>query len=218
MISVYVCITNPSKAFVCCLGLLLLGVKTFQEEEWSSSNEVTSLLCALGIANGFRDLSSLSSWKQWAGLVPLPRSSGGKWPCPLLPLNVPNTAVGWKTVRVVGLVLLLKPLTASWATLLQKLLMTQLTIGKAQRAVHCTYCNKMKYKPQTTNHAHDLEAGEYFSARFPDSHKGGRSDQVTSSSMLSQESSGLQAESRVDFSPPHPPTLKLEEYLAAFCH
>lgn len=77
--------------------------------------------------------------------------------------------------------------------------MTQLTIGKAQRAVYCTYCNKMKYKPQTTNHAHDWEAGEYYSSRFPDSHKRGKSDQVTSSSMLSQESSGLQAENRVDF-------------------
>lgn len=68
-----------------------------------------------------------------------------------------------------------------------------MAVATAQRAVYCTYCNKMKYKPQTTNHAYDLKAGEYSSARSPDRYKGGK---VARSSMLSEELSGLQAENR----------------------
>lgn len=61
-----------------------------------------------------------------------------------------------------------------------------MAIARAQRAVYCTYCNKMKYKPQTTNHTYGLEAGEYSSARSPDRYKGGKGDQVARSSMLSE--------------------------------
>lgn len=99
--------TSPT-AFVCCLGFLLLGIETFQEEEWSSSNEVTSVLCVLPVTNWFCDLSFFPNWKQSVGLVLCPGLQVESGPIPSCFWSTPNTAMVRKTILVVWDVLFFK--------------------------------------------------------------------------------------------------------------
>lgn len=184
-------------AFVCCLGLLLLGIETFQEEEWSSSDEVTSVLCVLGVTNWFCDLSFFPNWKQSVALVLCPCLQVESGPVPSYFSSVPNTTMVWKTILVVWDVLFFK---TSNCFLGYNATETSNDTTDCWESTEGSTLHLLQYdEVQTRNHALDLEAREYFSARFPGNCKGGTSDQVTNSSMLGQESSGLQAENRADF-------------------
>lgn len=134
------------------------------------------------------------SWKLWIGWSgPLPRSLGGKWPCPLLPLKCAKHCNGVQNNPSGVSDTAFKPFNCSFGYIATE--MTNNTIDSWESTEGSSILHPVS-KKLSINHKPQimLMIWKQVNIFLLDSHKRGRSAQVTSSSMLSQESSKLKAE------------------------